>query len=196
MGEIKILTPLRYAIVPLREYYAATIVVAVACSEFSRFLFWLIWTKGHESLNQDAGRKLDTVTNLFWESVAAGLGTGLTSSLILYAGVLWSGWGPGTLLSESCFSCSFFIVGAITALSWTILHVGWTILCHRGYLLGKLNIRIFIVVVDHLIVSYLTMFNAGIRLSFGCVFSFLSQWISIILMALFIYRDFKTKPLK
>lgn len=48
-----------------------TIPIAVLCSEFSRFLFWLIWTKGHESLNQDAGKTLDSVSNLFWESVAA-----------------------------------------------------------------------------------------------------------------------------
>lgn len=111
----------------------------------------------------------------------------------MYAGVVWNGWGPGTLLNTSCFSVSIFIVGAVTALSWTILHVGWTIICHRGYLFGIRSIRVYVVVVDHLLVSYLTMLNATNSISYGCVFSLLSQWISIAIMGLVIYRDFARK---
>lgn len=57
---------------PLRESLVSAVVLGVLCTEGFRFLFWLVWTKGHQSLNQDAGKRLESENMLLWEAVAAG----------------------------------------------------------------------------------------------------------------------------
>jgi anterior pharynx defective protein 1 len=180
-------------LVPLRGSLVATVPVAVLCTEGARFLFWLIWTKGHQSLNQDAGRKLENETLLLWESVAAGIGCGLCSAL-LYVSFLWDAWnGPGALLvNNTCFGISAYLLGAITTLLWTVLHIFWNVFLHKAYRTGS---KVFGLVIlgHHVCLAMLTVFNSG---EFGktngfCLISLLSQIVSIGMFCVLLLRGRK-----
>ena len=173
---------------PFREVYAVTVPVAVLSTECMRYLFWLIWTKGHQSLNQDAGKKLEDEMSLFAESISAGMGAGICSSL-MYAGVLWSAWGPGVLLNSSCFGASIYLVGAVASLLNNILLIQWAILAHDAYRRGSWLLAL-LVGASHLFSSLMSIFNSG---QFGsgpamCLLSFAVQILSIALLGFVLWR--------
>merc|ERR1712232_820710 len=147
-----------YIIKPLRLIYPQiTVIVAVILSEASRWLFWVVWTKGQESLMQRTGDNVSQGTKL-GEAVASGLGIGLTYSLVMYAGVLWEALGPATLMSKSCPTASVFAISAILAMAWTILHTLWAIVAFHGYY-EKSKWRVGLVFISHLILSLFTTIN-------------------------------------
>jgi anterior pharynx defective protein 1 len=184
-----------YALVPARGSLAVTAVVAVLSTELTRFLYWLVWTKGHQSLNQDAGKRLESETMLGWEAVAAGVGSGFGGSL-LYAGMLWAAWGPGTLSNARCFGASVFVVGAVGCLMWSALQVFWTLAWHRAYRRGSWPLAAA-TLAHHALLSVLSVFNSG---QFGdgvwlCLVPLLSQLFSVAALAVLAWRGIKKAAL-
>ena len=180
-----------YAVVPARGSLVVTAVVGVLCTELTRFLFWLVWTKGHQSLNQDAGKRLESETLLGWEAVAAGVGSGFCGSLT-YAGMLWAAWGPGTLGNSRCFGASVFVVGAVGCLLWSVLQVFWTLAWHRAYRRGSWLLAAA-TLAHHLALSVLSVFNSG---QFGeaawlCLVPLLSQLASVAALSAVVWRRLK-----
>lgn len=147
-----------WVVPPFRSVLPVAAAWGVLATEAARFLFWLVWTKGHQSLAQDAGKPLDNDLSLLAEAVAAGVGFALASSL-LYISVLWSAWGPGTLRNDVCFGLSIFVVGALQNSLWNVLQVIWTILAHHCY--RQRSWRWLLVAGMHLVASLSSVFNSG-----------------------------------
>ncbi len=192
-------------VTPLRGSQAFAVAIGVLCTGFKeffffffsltsfaegvRFLFWLIWTKGHQSLSVDAGKRLESEMLLFWESVAGGVGFAFGASL-MYAGVVWDAFGPGVLLSRSCFGISVFLLGAIDGLFFNVLQIFWNVFANRAYK-SKSKLLGGAVVLHHLLVSMITVFNSG---EFGnssglCLLPLLIMIISIAFAAFVLKRS-------
>ncbi len=148
-----------WVVPPVRDSAGAAVFFSVLMTELFRFLYWLLWTNGHQSLNQDAGKRLQSETMLRWEAVAAGVGSGFCSSL-MYAGLLWQAWGPGVLSNPRCFGLSVFLIGAVLCLLWNCLHVAATVVAHEAYR-SRNKVIVVVVAVSHFGLAMVTGLNAG-----------------------------------
>jgi len=76
----------------------------------------------------------------------------------MYVSVLWEATGPGTVFSPSCPSTNLFIISALLALLFSLMHVFLSLLLFEAYR-TKNNRHIAMGWVAHFAISLLTMAN-------------------------------------
>lgn len=170
----------------------AAVLLGSVCTDLTRFLFWLVWTRGHESLNQDAGKRLDDRPGLLmWEAIAAGLGSGMASALV-YAGALWAVWGPGGLSNANCFGVSVFVGNAVMSLSWTALHVLGTVVAHQSFRAGRL-LPVLAQFCGFVLLACASLFNSDrvVGVKGGCVLPAALQAVALALALVYVVRTSK-----
>jgi len=185
--SVFIASVLWYTIPPLRGTWIVTTIVAVLLGEASRFVFWMVWTRGQESLAQLSGDKMSAGTKL-GEAAASGLGVGITYAFVMYAGILWEAWGPAALMSKACPSVSVFPISASLALAWSFLHTLWAVLAFHGYY-ERSWWRVAVPALTHLFLSMLTIFDAYVGDHSACVAAVLPPWVVIAILSFVVWRD-------
>jgi len=108
-------------------------------------------------------------------SVAAGVGPGLLSVLVMYTTLLWDATGPGTLPSPACPQTDLFVVSSVHALCFSLLAVVHSVVAFDALrawrtLRGKLQLGA--VVLTHAAASAITLLNGD---GGSCVASTLLQ---------------------
>ncbi|GAM23385.1 hypothetical protein SAMD00019534_065600 [Acytostelium subglobosum LB1] len=91
-------------------------------------------------------------------SAAIGTGSGITYAFVMYGTIMWESQGPGDLFSPACPDVSLFMLSAIYALCFSLLHILWNVTAFQGYR-TKNRIDVGIVLVSHIAISYFTMLN-------------------------------------
>jgi len=107
-------------------------------------------------------KRRERVMDYFSSALAIGLGFGVTHSMIMYGSILAHASGRGNLMSEACGNISVFVLSAIMAVAFTVMHV-FLSLCAFDALCAKKWIDLIwkfgVVVAAHLLLSLLTLLN-------------------------------------
>jgi len=148
-----------FIIPPLRTAFFWTIPWSVFFQELFRFLFFYLYVraeKGFVRAHQTA--RLTTHPDDLRASLALGLGSGVTHSMVTYLSILWDATGPGTYFSPSCPSVSLFLISALLSFCFILFHVLWSIVAFEGFR-EKNYKKMGGVVACHLVASLLTLLN-------------------------------------
>ncbi|EFA85695.1 gamma-secretase subunit Aph-1 [Heterostelium album PN500] len=86
-------------------------------------------------------------------AIAIGTGSGITYGFVMYGTILWEAQGPGNLFSPACPTVSLFILSAIYALCFSLLHIAWNITAFQGYR-TKNYFNVGVVLLSHFAASY------------------------------------------
>jgi hypothetical protein len=83
-------------------------------------------------------------------------------TLLMYTSLLWEATGPATLFSEACPETNLFIINALMALAFSLLHVFQSMLAFDA--LRQIKTRTGMlqfggVVASHFVASYSSMLN-------------------------------------
>eukprot|EP00455_Lapot_gusevi_P056681 TRINITY_DN9482_c0_g1_i2.p1 TRINITY_DN9482_c0_g1~~TRINITY_DN9482_c0_g1_i2.p1 ORF type:complete len:239 (-),score=50.84 TRINITY_DN9482_c0_g1_i2:21-737(-) len=166
-----------FIIPPLRDSYGFFLPIGVLFQEVGRYVFFRLYHKAESSFSVVATNGvLFPMTDLS-SALAAGLGFGLTHSVLMYGSVLAAASGPGTLYSSNCPQMSTFTLSALNSLWYTLSHVCWMIVAFDGFRRQSL-LGIFYVVFAHLLASLLTLLNLT---SNGCVVSLPLEFVLLLI---------------
>jgi len=149
-----------YIIPPLRDIYIWTIIWAVGFQELFRFLFLYLYQKAEKSATSKSSKTAHLMThpdNLN-TAIAFGLGAGVVQCMITYVSILWEAIGPGSYFAPSCPSVNIFILSALHAFIFILLHVLWSIVAFDGYRTGS-KLQMGLTVTCHYVASILTLLN-------------------------------------
>jgi len=156
-----------YIIPPLREAYWFVIPFSVFFQELGRYVFYRLYTWAffrHQEQHRErvaANPRLQSLSakpDNIAASVAVGVGSGVTYALVMYTSVLWEAMGPGSLFSPACPGTSLFIISAIIALGFVLLHIFQSIIAFEAFRL-KSKPRMAVVWSSHLAASLLSLAN-------------------------------------
>ncbi|EEF28266.1 gamma-secretase subunit APH1-like isoform X1 [Ricinus communis] len=148
--------------------YALLIVTSVCFQEGLRLLFWKIY-KRLEDILDDFADKLSKprlfLTDKMLIAMAGGLGHGVAHAVFFCLSLLTPAFGPATFFLDSCSQIPFFLVSAIIALAFVTIHTFSMVIAFNGYAEGNKVDQIFVPVV-HLVAGLVTLPNLA---SGGCV---------------------------
>lgn len=153
------------------------VITAVALQEIVRLLYWRLYLKIEKSMNLLATKlskpQLHYVDRLEI-ALASGLGHGAVHAVFFGLSILSLAFGPATYYTQSCKHMPLFLVSALTALAFFLVHTFSMVIAFDGYTYGKRPQQLFVPAM-HLGASLLTLVNllpngcaAGVPLSFLC----------------------------
>jgi len=177
-----------YIIPPLKSVMYWTIPWSVFFQELFRFLFLKLYTKAERGfIRRTQTAKLTTHPDDLLASLAFGLGSGVTHSLVTYLTLLWEATGPASYFSPSCPSVSIFILSALQSFCFILFHCMWSVVAFNGF--RERNFwKMGGVVLCHLLASMLTLLNitggscvAALVLLFALLIGFaIVTWVILI----------------
>jgi len=127
--------------------------------ELFRFIFFKLYTRAEKGfVRSQQTAQLTTHPDDLRASLALGLGSGLTHSMVTYLSVLWDATGPGSYFSPACPSISLFLINALLSFCFILLHIMWSIVAFDGFR-EKSYVKMGGVVLCHLVSSFLTLLN-------------------------------------
>nr|XP_040241923.1 gamma-secretase subunit APH1-like [Aegilops tauschii subsp. strangulata] len=141
--------------------YVILILTSVAFQEGIRLVFWRLYKKMEEMLDAFADRISKPrlcLTDKMLISLAGGLGHGLAHAVFFCLSLLTPAFGQATFYVERCSRMPFFLVSAIIALGFLVIHTSSMIIAFNGYGERKKRDQIFVPVV-HLIAAVMTLIN-------------------------------------
>jgi len=156
-----------FIIPPLRHSYWWIIPWSVVIQEGGRYLFYrlYIWafyrqeaTRREQVQNNARLQSLSARPNNVAASLAVGVGAGVTYALVMYTSILWESTGPGSLFSPACPSTSLFMVSAMLALCFVLLHIFQSMIAFEAYRLRSYR-DVAVVWSSHLLASLLSLAN-------------------------------------
>jgi len=158
-----------YIIPPLRHSYWFVIPFSVLFQELGRYVFYRLYSWAfyrsqldarhrEQILNNPRLQSLSVKPNNVAAALAVGLGSGVTYALVMYTSILWESTGPGSLFSPACPGTSLFIISAIIALGFVLLHIFQSIVAFEAF---RLKSYPYMAVVwgSHIIASLLSLAN-------------------------------------
>eukprot|EP01091_Cochliopodium_minus_P004328 TRINITY_DN14219_c0_g1_i1.p1 TRINITY_DN14219_c0_g1~~TRINITY_DN14219_c0_g1_i1.p1 ORF type:complete len:243 (-),score=34.80 TRINITY_DN14219_c0_g1_i1:15-743(-) len=169
-----------FAIPPLRNVTAWSILIAVLIQEGMRYIFYRLLAKGQNGITKSKLDFLDGKIQHFKASLCCGVGAAIGYASVMYLGVIWDSRGQGTLFSKSCSHISVFVISSFLSTAFVLLQICWYIISFQAYK-TKNWLWVAIVAVSHLVASYLTMINLKDG-SATCVASISSVFIILILV--------------
>ncbi|KAH8403249.1 hypothetical protein KR222_008981 [Zaprionus bogoriensis] len=145
-----------FALVPLRDVLAVSVIFSVLCQECFRYIIYRILRSTEQGLHAVADDSRIT-ENKHILAYVSGLGFGIISALFALINVLADMTGPGTM-GLNGGSEFFFVTSALQALSIVLLHTFWSIIFFNAFDTSN-YLHIGYVVGSHLFVSLLTLLN-------------------------------------
>jgi len=156
----------------LQSVAAVTVVQAVLLQELGRYLFLEAYRVGDEKILELVGDGVHKSPFLdFSSAIAVGVGFGLMSTLLMYGGVLEASLAPGDYFTESCPKVSGFVISAMLALLFQVMHLALTIIALDAVRRRKKApmdalVRLLLVVGIHMAASLLSLINSDV--DYGC----------------------------
>ncbi|KAL2642087.1 hypothetical protein R1flu_009674 [Riccia fluitans] len=149
--------------------YIPLLLSAVCCQEAARRAFWHLYLKVEDILNKIAVRlskpRLHTVDKLEI-ALAFGFGHGLAHVIFFCLALLTPSFGPGTFYVPGCTQMSFFLMAALTGLSFLIIHTFSMVIAFDGHADGNKSQQIFAPGM-HFLATFATLVNLA---EGGCVY--------------------------
>jgi len=140
---------------PLKHYLAFSLVFSVLFQELFRFFFWILLRRAEEGL-QIMTNSHSPLRKIHFHYVS-GLGFGLMSGLFAMVNILAEISGPGTI-GLAGDDPHFVVVSAFLTNCIILLHTFWGVIFFNGLDRKKWS-YVCVVVLSHLLVSALTLFN-------------------------------------
>ncbi|XP_078150043.1 gamma-secretase subunit APH1-like protein [Carex rostrata] len=141
--------------------YSILILTSVGFQEGIRIGFWRLFKKMEDMLNAFADRVSKPrlfLTDKMLLALAGGLGHGLAHAVFFCLSLLTPAFGPATFYVDKCSNIPFFLISAIIALGFVIIHTFSMVIAFNGYNEGKRRDQIF-VPFAHLIAALITLIN-------------------------------------
>lgn len=132
------------------------VVVSVLIQELFRYFLYLVLRKAEYGLKHFVAHSMVS-NNKHMLSYVSGLGFGIMSGLFALINILAEVGGPGTMGLRGGYSAFCIISSFFTALT-ILLHIFWGILFFHGLNINNRNLILY-VIISHLIVSEVTLFN-------------------------------------
>lgn len=151
-----LLSSIVWFIFPSKQQVWFGVVVSVLIQELFRYFLYLVLRKAECGLKRFVTHSLVS-NNKHMLSYVSGLGFGIMSGLFALINILAEVGGPGTMGLRGGYSAFCIISSIFTALS-IFLHIFWGILFFHGLNTDNKNL-ISYVIISHLIVSEVTIFN-------------------------------------
>lgn len=166
---------------PLKKYLAFGITFSVLFQELFRFAFYKIMRKADEGLLSIINHQTDPLRK-HRIAYVSGLGYGIISGLFAMVNVLADITGPGTLGLQNDPQ-NFLIVSAFLTSCFVLLNTFWGVVWFHAWD-EKKWLNIFLVVASHLVVSLMTLLNAGHQY----VASLVCAYITMIVMGALAFK--------
>lgn len=153
------------------------VVTAVALQEVVRVQYWHLYLKLEGKLNLLATKMRKPHLNYVDRleiALASGVGHGAAHAVFFGWSVIVPAFGPATYYTESCKQMPFFLVTALTALAFFLIHTFSMVITFNAYTNDERSQQLFVPVM-HLGAALLTLINllpngctAGVPLVFLC----------------------------
>jgi len=148
-----------YIIPPLQTWYWWAVIWSVLFQELMRYVFLRLYQRAEYDLVASARTAQITAhPDILKAALSIGLGVGLTQALVNYVTVLWESLGEGSYYAPSCPTVNLFVLSAIYALCFTLLHIFWSVLAMLAHRL-QYRRRLAGIGALHLVASLLTLLN-------------------------------------
>lgn len=145
-----------FAIVPLREYLSFGLVFSIFFQEAFRYVIYIVLRKTERGL-QEVTQNSRVTENKHILAYVSGLGFGIISGAFALVNVLADSVGPATMGLLSGTNV-FFITSAAQTLCTVLLHTFWSVIFFNALDTSRYS-HVAYVVISHLFVSCLTLFN-------------------------------------
>jgi len=148
--------------------------------------FWLFYDKAY---NKGFFKDDPSAPKLLFSAIAIGWGFGFTHLMISYVSLLFHATGPSFLGAPACTTFNLFYVSGLLTLATSLLHVLWNVLAFDGFV-KKSWWRVAIVVVSHMVLSFLTV---GVNGKGGnCALSIGGAYMMLLLVSVVVWRVITT----
>ncbi|KAL1811019.1 hypothetical protein ACET3Z_021084 [Daucus carota] len=148
--------------------YFILILTCIVFQEAVRFLLWTAYRKLEHVLNDFADRVSKPrlyLTDKMQIALAGGLGHGLAHGVFFCLSLLTPAFGPATFYVQKCSQMPFFLVSAMIALAFVIIHTFSMVIAFKGFAEQNKVDQLFVPIV-HLVAGMLTLVNLA---SGGCM---------------------------
>ncbi|PSS24078.1 Gamma-secretase subunit APH1-like [Actinidia chinensis var. chinensis] len=160
------------ALLPLKTTswwpYGILILSSVGFQEGLRIVFWRVYKRLEDMLDAFADRVSKPrlfLTDKMQIALAGGLGHGVAHAVFFCLSLLTPAFGLATFYVEKCSQLPFFLISAIIALAFTIIHAFSMVIAFNGYE-EKYRVQQLFVPIIHLVAGILTLINLA---SGGCI---------------------------
>lgn len=151
-----LLSSIVWFIFPGKQQIWFGVFLSVLIQEMFRYSLYLLLRKAERGLKRFVAQSLVS-NNKHMLSYVSGLGFGIMSGLFSLINILAAVEGPGTMGLRGGYSAFCIVSSMFTALT-IFLHTFWGILFFHGLNTNNRNL-IFYVIVSHIVVSEVTLFN-------------------------------------
>uniref|UniRef100_A0A1D1YUQ2 Gamma-secretase subunit APH1-like n=1 Tax=Anthurium amnicola TaxID=1678845 RepID=A0A1D1YUQ2_9ARAE len=141
--------------------YMILILTSVGVQEGMRILFWKLYKRLEDMLNDFADRMSKPhlfLTDKMQIALAGGLGHGVAHAVFFCLSLLTPAFGPATFYVDRCSQMPFFLVSALIALGFVLIHTFSMVIAFNGYAEGRKADQMFVPAV-HLVAAMLTLVN-------------------------------------
>lgn len=151
-----LLSSIIWFIFPVKQQIWFGVLLSVLVQELLRYSLYLLLRKAERGLKRFVVPSLVS-NNKHTLSYVSGLGFGIMSGLFSLINILAAVEGPGTMGLRGGYS-AFCIVSSLFTTLTIFLHIFWGILFFHGLNTNSRNLILY-VIVSHIIVSEVTLFN-------------------------------------
>lgn len=151
---------------PSKQQVWFGVLVSVLVQEMFRYFLYVLLRKAERGLKRFAVHSLVS-NNKHTLSYVSGLGFGVMSGLFSLINILAEVGGPGTMGLRGGYS-AFCFVSSIFTMFTIFLHIFWAVLFFHGLNTNNNNLILY-VVLSHLVVSEVTLFNQYFYIGVLCV---------------------------
>ncbi|KAK1356323.1 Gamma-secretase subunit APH1-like [Heracleum sosnowskyi] len=167
------------------------LLTSIAFQEAIRILFWTAYRKLEDILDTFADRVSKPRlyhTDKMQIALAGGLGHGLAHAVFFCLSLLTPAFGPATFYVEKCSRMPFFLVSAMIALAFVIIHTFSMVIAFSGFAEQNKVDQMFVPIV-HLVAGMLTLVNVA---SGGCMIGipmlYLVAFVTLIYCGKMVFR--------
>ncbi|KRT78136.1 hypothetical protein AMK59_7235 [Oryctes borbonicus] len=146
-----------YIFLPVTKELVLGVIFSVMFQEVFRYLIYKILRKTEDGLKKITDDTTQLIDNKHLSAYVSGLGFGIMSGSFAMVNVIADAVGPGTMGLKSGTEM-FFITSAATCLCFILLHTFWGVIFFNA-LDNKCRIQLAYVILSHLLVSCITLFN-------------------------------------
>lgn len=163
-----------------------TIIIGVMFQEVARWGFLELYDRGDRRVHKLVEGSSKSPFTDFSSAISAGFGFGLVYALIMYGGVLGASTEPGDYFTEACPKVSGFIVSAMLALLYQVLHIALSILMLDAVRRQQSErygffFRLISIMLMHLAVSLLSLLNTDADMG-GCKSGITLMTVAVVLI--------------
>ncbi|GJQ82789.1 aph-1 [Trypoxylus dichotomus] len=146
-----------YIFLPVTKDLALGLIFSVIFQEVFRYLIYKILRRTEDGLKKITDDATQLIDNKHISAYVSGLGFGIMSGSFAMVNVIADSVGPGTMGLKSGTEM-FFITSAATCLCFILLHTFWGVIFFNA-LDNKCRTQLAYVILSHLLVSSITLFN-------------------------------------